>query len=174
MSKELSWDEVGVVKIPLRGKRGQGKFALVDGDYDGEYLSNFRWTLNPGGYVMRKKTVGLDGTNGGAIYLHREVCRPLEGHWVDHINRNTLDNRSVNLRSVTPSVNALNRGQGKRTRKGGGYRGVKQCSGNRWQTMFRHEHVGTFHNEIEAAKAYDKVAHERYGVDAVLNFPMNH
>jgi hypothetical protein len=37
------------------------------------------------------------------IYMHRE--EPL---YIDHINRNSVDNRIVNLRSVTQSENMLN------------------------------------------------------------------
>lgn len=170
MSEQLDWSEIGVVELPLNGERGQGKVALIDGDYDGEYLSGFKWYLGSGGYVYRRKTVALDGVGRGSIYLHREVCRPLKGHWVDHINRNTLDNRSVNLRSVSPSVNCLNRRQAVRTRRRK-YRGVNQCSKNGFQVMFRQKSFGVYKSELDAARAYDELAFARYGIDAVLNFP---
>jgi hypothetical protein len=168
MSEHLSWDDVGVVKIPLHGKHGAGKFALVDGDYDGEYLSGFKWHLTAGGYVTRKATPS-DATAAN-IYLHREVCRPLPGHWIDHINRNKLDNRSINLRSVSPKVSAMNRRQAKRIGGKRRYRGVSRCSLNRFTATFKGTRIGYFDSEIKAARAYDDIAYREYGTDAVLNF----
>lgn len=174
MDKDLSWSEVGVLKIPLHGKHGIGKVALVDGDYDGEYLSSFRWHLNDNGYVIRKSTLSFDGFNGINIYLHREVCRPLGGHWVDHINRNKLDNRTINLRSVPPSVNARNRSQSPVARSKPGFRGVAISSPGRFRLRFKGEYLGVFGSEVEAAEAYDALASKLYGRDAVLNFPKDH
>jgi len=109
MAEAINWNEVGVTRIPLSGKHGTGYFVLVDGDYDGEHFSRYTWYLNSNGYVCRKSYKNLDGFSGGMIYLHDEVCRKPPGMWVDHINRNPLDNRSRNLRPVTPKQNAANR-----------------------------------------------------------------
>jgi hypothetical protein len=50
-------------------------------------------------------------TNGKrqSIYLHRFVIGAKKGQIVDHINGNTLDNRSCNLRIVDASESNLNR-----------------------------------------------------------------
>jgi hypothetical protein len=94
------------VKIPLHGKHGKGKHVVVDGDYDGEYFGQYKWYMLPNGYAAR------DGRYEGKssyIYLHNMVMPKREGYWVDHINRDRLDNRSCNLRYVTPKESALNR-----------------------------------------------------------------
>lgn len=109
---KLSWSQVGIKRLPLHGT---DKFALVDGDYDGEYLGQFTWRLRKDGYVFRDKYRSLDGNRTGVVYLHDVVCRKAPGLWIDHINRNKLDNRSTNLRAVTPSVNLANRGSFKRS-----------------------------------------------------------
>lgn len=96
------------IKIPLFGKRGNGKYTIVDGDYDGEYFSQFRWHLLSNGYVARGS---YDHTtrSRSRIYLHHEVLATNKGFWRDHIDRDRLNNRSCNLRLVTPKENAHNR-----------------------------------------------------------------
>jgi len=157
------------IELPLCGIRGDGKFTIVDGDYDGEYFSGFRWYFLNNGYVGRKHE-----TKNSYIYLHREVMNPPKGLWVDHINRNKLDNRSCNLRLVTPQENALNRPQSVIKRSTiSGYRGVlnrKDRPGKKiWVCMFRGKHSGYFYSAKDAA--YDVLAKEAYGNDAILNFP---
>ena len=57
---------------------------------------------------------------GKPIRLHRLILGLEEGDkiWVDHRNRNGLDNRRENLRLVTPSQNAQNTGVTSRTTSG--------------------------------------------------------
>lgn len=106
------------VKISLVGKRGEGKYALVDGDYDGEYFAQYHWALLPNGYIARyghreaitdEKTGLVTGWDESFIYLHREVARPPKGMWVRFKNGNKLDCRSSNLEWVTPKETAASR-----------------------------------------------------------------
>lgn len=46
--------------------------------------------------------------NGKETLFHRLVKDCPNGYLIDHINRNTLDNRRENLRITTPSVNSIN------------------------------------------------------------------
>ena len=58
------------------------------------------------------------------VYLHRVVTRAPIDKIVDHINHDTLDNRSGNLRLVTISENQQNRRGATRHNKSTGIRGV--------------------------------------------------
>lgn len=90
------------VELPLVGRVGEGKFTIVDGDYDGEWFSTLRLWLHPTtGYVYTT-------VDGERKYLHDIVCPKIGKLWCDHIDRNKLNNRSCNLRRVTPSENSRN------------------------------------------------------------------
>jgi len=181
-------DKMPVVKLPLYGGLGKGKFALVDGDYDGEYFSQYKWYLLKNGYAGRVEVEVPAKERKGYIYLHTVVSRPPKGLWVDHINRNKLDNRSCNLRWVTPSENALNKSQGAKRRSKSGYRGVTKrpdftvtrvnkggvktysYKGGLYTASIKGKHLGYFEDAVEAAKAYDVAARAAYGDLATTNF----
>lgn len=95
---------------------------------------------------------------------------------VDHINSNTLDNRRLNLRTATYQQNFFN------SKKISGcsskYKGVVKLieySKTIWRVRATLDGIvyslGRYSNEIEAAKAYDVFAKEKYGEFAKLNFP---
>lgn len=150
------------IAIPLHGKYGEGRFTLVDGDYDGEYFSQYKWYVDTQGYAYRNE---YENGRTKMVYLHHEVLRVPDGYWRDHINRNKLDNRGVNLRRVTPSQSAANRTVHKKALRTGvqqrNKKSVTYCAG---------KYLGSFENEIDAAIAYDKEAISRYGECAQLNF----
>jgi hypothetical protein len=88
-------------QIPLT----QGKFAIVD-DEDFDVLNGFSWFHNKG-YAYRM----LPGTrkNRKRVSMQDAVNPPRQGEVNDHINHTTLDNRRTNLRSVSRSINSLNK-----------------------------------------------------------------
>jgi hypothetical protein len=95
-----------------------------------------------------------------------------KGMIVDHINRNGLDNRKANLRLATISENCRNRG----IRKGASskFKGVHWCNTRKkWLVGIKlnghRKHLGSFDNEIKAAKAYDEAAKKYHGQFATLN-----
>lgn len=125
-------------------KLTQGKYALVD-DEDYEWLSQWKWHYNKG-YAVRGV---FNGKNMSKIRLHREVAKMKPGEITDHINRNKLDNRKSNLRSVTVSQN-------RRNVKSKGYSWDKKM--NKWKAQIQiHRkkiYLGSFTSERSARKAY--------------------
>ncbi len=81
-------------------------------------LARWRWNLDKQGYACRTQHgPWMNGNRKTSnIYLHKEVVKRMgglvDGMYVDHINRNRLDNRRENLRMVTPQHNAQNRLRG--------------------------------------------------------------
>ena len=158
------------LKIPLTGKYGHGKEALVDlEDYD--KVSVHKWwlsKLSDGGYYV---ATWIQGKN---VYLHRFI---LGINWVDHRNNNTLDNTRENLRPCSKAENGANKN--KCVTYGGHvtasrYKGVYWSKGNQnWYAQIgisgKSKHLGTFETEVEAARAYNRAAVERFGEFARLN-----
>jgi len=87
---------------------------------------------------------------------------------VDHINRNTLDNRRANLRIVTPAQSAMNTGPKSKRR----YKGMTFAYG-KWQAKIRVDgkviSLGAYATEVEAARAYNEAAKRLHGEFAWLN-----
>lgn len=82
-----------------------GPVTIVDDDFlvpDG-----FSLTTHPRGYAVLRKY--LSPSRAKKIYLHRFITGATMGQFVDHINRNKLDNRRVNLRFSSIIENARNR-----------------------------------------------------------------
>lgn len=143
--------EQSYCRLPLYDATGDIRaYTLLDPE-DHKRFSGMSWHLARSGYVSR--SVKSQG-NRSTIYLHRAVLglEQGDGKFADHINRDRLDNRSANLRVVTPGESVQNTGGV----KGGSssYRGVKR-HGGRWQASAglngQRIHLGLFGNEIDAA-----------------------
>lgn len=78
----------------------RGKFALVD-DRDLSFLNQWKWHLSAKGYAVRKP-------GNKCIFMHRVLNNTPEGLQTDHINKNKLDNRRKNLRTVNNQKNHFN------------------------------------------------------------------
>lgn len=155
--------------IPLT----RGKVAIVD-DIDYPELSKYKWQ-----YSILKSTeyarrgVFVEGKTK-TIRMHRQIMGVIKGQEIDHLNRNGLDNRRENLRICTRAENVRN--VRKRKDSPNEYKGThfvewKQQWLARIQIKGRRIAQGYFKTELEAAKAYDKLAKKHHGVFASLNFP---
>ena len=130
-------------------KLTKGKYALVD-SADFRWLSQWRWQYNIGGYAyksLNKKT---------KIYMHQLINQTTEGLYTDHINRDKLDNRRSNLRTVTNMENGRNRGLNKNNKSG--YKGVFWHERlNKWlvyiKTNYKRVYVGLYKNINDAVSA---------------------
>jgi hypothetical protein len=153
----------------------QGKFAIIDPD-DYERLSKHKWYAAKGGntfYVTRGKWSGKLKKRLN-IMMHREIIDVPDGMFIDHINHNGLNNRKANLRIATPADNTRNTRRHKKNTSSK-YRGVWYSKdSHKWRVTIdvnrKSKHIGYFHNEIDAAKAYDEAAKKYYREFAILNF----
>ena len=152
--------------IPLT----RGKYAIVDAaDY--EWLSQHKWLANGdekrGFYAGRRVGRKLQ-------LMHRLIMNAPPGTVVDHIDGNGLNNRRCNLRICTQKQNSRNSAPSRHSSSR--FKGVYYCKRTRkWIATIGYNgrtiHLGSFDDEIEAARAYDRKARELFGEFAYLNFP---
>lgn len=161
--------------IPLT----RGKVALVD-DEDYEALSRFKWfafKTAATGRLYAARGIRYRKHDGKVsvrlVFMHSQILGRSAGYEVDHENRDSLDNRHLNLRWATRSQNQCNVTRARRARSG--YLGVYCLKDGRFISYIGHEmmkiYVGIFESANEAARAWDAVAVRLRGEFAVLNFP---
>ena len=152
----------------------QGRVALID-DEDYDLVSPYHWNVNrvitsrKSPYAITTLPAKIGGSRS-TLTMHKLIT----GYrMTDHRNRNTLDNRRFNLREVTSSQNQMNASS---------HSGASQFKGVWWRKErsvwtanisldHRRKRIGSFSNEIDAARAYDAAARELFGEFALLNFP---
>lgn len=154
--------------IPLT----RGKVAVVD-DEDYEFLNQWKWRAlttirkqtNPTFYAYRT----TPRPNRKSVYMHREVLRRCgfpESKQVDHVDSDGLNNQRNNLRPASASQNRW--GMRKRVGRTSKFKGVYwHKKMHAWMTRIyfsgRYIFLGTFTNETEAGKAYDRAANHYFG-----------
>ena len=87
-------------------KLTRGKAALVD-DEDFEWLNQWKWYCNNGGYAMRNLPLKIAKTRG--IFMHRLIMNNPVNMEIDHKDENKLNNQRYNLRLATHSQNMINK-----------------------------------------------------------------
>lgn len=156
----------GSVWIPLSNQKG---FALIDVD-DHENVNKHSWSLLP------KEGRNTDYAKGpGGIKLHQFLMGEApEGHVIDHVNGDGLDNRRKNLRFCSHTENRTN--QSKRRDGTCAFKGVGPTPSGKWRAFIKIEegqkHLGTFETAKQAALAYDEAARKHFGAFARTNAEM--
>jgi hypothetical protein len=95
------------MEIPARMTREGGVCpAFQIDECFAEEVGKLKWTPHGSGYFVSR-------VNGKRVTLHRYIWLLHTGEWpkmeIDHINRDSLDNRIANLRDVSHSDNMKNR-----------------------------------------------------------------
>lgn len=153
-------------KIPL----SQGRDAIVD-EQDFGALSRYRWFFVGAGTGYAVRWARDAGGRRRLVYMHREILNAPPDKDVDHIDRDSLNNKRANIRVVARSLNNHNRRSWGRSR----FKGVHwDARDNRWCATItlngKNVKIGRFASEREAAMRYDERAREAYGEAAVTNF----
>lgn len=137
-------------------------YILVDSE-DYPFLSRFSWYISSHGYATMTMKSAF-------VPMHRFlVTLDSRKGIVDHIDGNKLNNQKANLRLTNHKQNAHNI----KKKSNLGLRGVS-VEGNKFKASIKlhgkAKHIGSFADPFEAAAAYDKVALEHYGPDALTNY----
>jgi hypothetical protein len=146
-------------------------YWLSDGRLIQFRVCDLKWHVHTPPHTQYARA-GFGKTPRFFIQLHRLLTEAPPDKIADHEDRNGLNNRRYNLRVVNATESRLN--TRKKTAKNT-YRGVYwNQKEKRWYvriTMDRQTRwIGSFTDEIEAAKAYDEAAIRLHGEFAMLNF----
>uniref|UniRef100_A0A6M3IXR6 Putative HNH endonuclease n=1 Tax=viral metagenome TaxID=1070528 RepID=A0A6M3IXR6_9ZZZZ len=156
----------------------KGKIAIVDAE-DYERLARYNW------YAIYHKSSDMyyaarnDRSTGNKIcvLMHREILGlgEYDEYLGDHIDRNSLNNRRLNLRVASKSLNSYN--CKKYSNNTSQYRGVvRDKQRDLWLSKIMvlgcTKNLGRFGDPIEAAMAFDRAAIFYRGETATLNFPI--
>lgn len=141
--------------------------VIVDTE-DFDLITKNKWK-HKDGYIVKISTLK---------YLHRYIMdryENVEGKDIHHIDHNPLNNSRSNLVACTHTENCRSqlKTKSKVTSK---YKGVHwHIRRKKWMAQikvnYRQIYLGSFVNEVDAAKAYDKKAKELFGEFAHPNFP---
>jgi hypothetical protein len=157
--------------MPKKIELTKGYEAIVsDEDYD--WLNQWSWCVSVDKNGNYPRPVRKE--NGKKIYMYRQIMGVLDESEVevDHKNKNTLDNRRLNLRKCTKGQNQRNGSSHKSSSSK--YRGVSFDKAlGKFVAKIKVDgkliHIGVFGKEKSAAKAYNKKAKELHGEYASLN-----
>ncbi len=141
-----------------------GQFTVLYDEEDHERISKYTWHVS-----KTSSTYAFYVRNNTAGYLHSFL---MGAKWIDHINRNRLDNRKLNLRKATNAENIRNRGM--LPNNTSGFKGVffdKKINLYQVKIVFNGKDIGMkrFQNKYAAALAYNELASKYFGEFAVLN-----
>jgi hypothetical protein len=128
------------------------------------------------GYGEKNKLIGVCGRSkitGKVEQLHRVIINYFGPLYVDHKDRNPLNNQKDNLRICTINENLLNKGI-KSNKQVGRFKGVSfNKSRGKWiveiWALGRRHYGGYFLSELEAATKANELMRKYHGEFACLN-----
>lgn len=153
------------VFFALKGRaKKDNLYAMVSFD-KWSYVSKYNWYLGKAGYPVCYEL--------GMMQLHRFVYTYIFGDiipsqlYVDHIDRNKLNNTNSNLRIATPQENSFNKTTTSNKK------GVRKISENNYTALVvkggvKHE-IKNIPTEQQAAEIYNMMAEELFGTFAAPN-----
>jgi hypothetical protein len=147
-------------EIVINSKK-YGEHRVVVDTCDVPLIENYRWYLN-GRYIASR-------INIKNIPIHHFILPPKENYIIDHINRNTLDNRRCNLRYATGIENSWNRFSKNKQSVGASYnRKIKK-----WQAIIVNKGekilIDSFDSKEDCLMAYDFVVGIKRGKFSLTN-----
>ena len=156
-------------KIPLT----QNKLASIDNE-DFELISQYKWCVSKKHSISYAITSAIKNNIKTTLKMHRLIMKIVDPKiQIDHVDGDGLNNQKLNLRICTSQQNQRNRQKNKVSSSK--FKGIwwdKRVK--KWQVSIqigkKRKHLGYFHNEIEAAKAYDTAAKKYFGEFARFNF----
>ncbi len=135
----------------------QDKVALVD-DIDYEYLSQWKWCASWDGKHWRPvRGVWIDGKSKiFRMYILIAERMEIDANYIDHKDRNPLNNQRLNLRGATGSQNGQNRGINSNNTTG--VKGVSfHTSRGRYRARIRVEGIQYFLGYFDTVAEAEKV-----------------
>lgn len=146
----------------------RGKEINIDSE-DLPLLMNYKWHFSTRGYLTRR-------INSEMVALHRVLINANRDKFVDHIDGDILNLSKSNLRVCTHAQNCYNRNSGPFSSSK--YKGVtkrirKDKKSIFWEVQIRVNnkliYLGSYGDELEAAKVYDEAADKYFGKFAKVN-----
>lgn len=152
------WDGRGAVSLVIVSPK-YGRLTVLIDEKDKELLKG------RGLYVSKSGRFLYVRVGPGKKLLHRLITDAPSDRVVDHINRNTLDNRRDNLRVCTIQENLRNQ---KRSNSKTGFTGVTAFGKYGFTAQIKHNykkiHLGVFSKLQDAINARKKAELEYWGV----------
>lgn len=158
--------------LKIFSKKYGEKEVLID-DEDWPRISGYSWHVNGKNGKLYVVTNIPGGKKQKKLKMHRVIMNCHENDIIDHKNGNVLDNRKENLRFCSAEQNNMNASK-YRNGISSKYKGVSLHKINKRFVSYisykkKRIYLGSFKEEIEAAKTYNKMATELFGEYAKLN-----
>jgi hypothetical protein len=164
------------MEIPLRAQKEVIGYAKVSPE-DFEWASKYKWRVNTNGYIC--STIGIIDKETGTkkfkdVKLHIEIMQRLNNNQqssdgISHVNKDKLDNQRNNLKAMD-NGSISQRAVKSKENSTSKFIGVfYRPDAKKYRACCANVSLGSFNNEIDAAKAYDKFALVKYGKNAQTN-----